>query len=348
MIQKWSNPEMPPLKRRILFISLGLLAACFAMACLAMTLGALSLPDLWEGLRQSSGPERTSEYLMASSILWDIRFPRVLLALLMGAVLGACGSCYQALFRNPLAEPYLLGVSMGASAGVVAWLLLAGSGLDFPGARALSAFAGAMLAALAVWGVARTGSGLDTHRMILAGVVVNAFLSSLVLFVISISPMSDMATVFFYIMGNLGMASTASVLGNAAWIIPGLIALSWTTERLNLLMIGEDYARSLGVSVENLKRTVFILSSLLIAGVVALGGVVGFVGLMVPHAARALWGSDNRIVYPASIGLGALLMLASDTAGRLVLMPREIPVGVVTALLGVPFFMVFLFRSLRR
>lgn len=283
----------------------------------------------------------------ARTIVLGIRAPRAALAALVGAGLSLAGAAFQALLRNPLAEPYVLGVSGGAALGAVAGLVLgwaAAAGWALP----LAAFAGALVAIGVVLQVAeRGGAGLDTRTMLLAGVVVGAFFNALILLFLTFGTAETFRSAIYWMMGSLAGADASSVGVLAAWLAPAALLLVALGRPLDLLSVGEETAHFLGVRVEALKRIVYVAASLLVAATVAVSGAIGFVGLIVPHAVRLAWGSAHRTLLPAAALAGAVFLVLADTAARTVAAPAEIPVGVITALVGVPLFVVLLTRRTR-
>jgi iron complex transport system permease protein len=278
-------------------------------------------------------------------IVVEIRFPRVLLGALVGGGLALAGATFQALLRNPLAEPYILGISGGASVGAVLVLSLGAGAASWP--LPLAAFAGAMLAILLVFRVATaSGRGMDVRVLLLAGVVVAAFFTACIAFILSISEARTVQSAVHWIMGSLAGASWGSVALTATYTLPAAALLLTLARPLNLMAIGEETAHYLGADVERVKRMALALAALLTAAGVATAGVIGFVGLVVPHAIRLLVGSDHRALLPLSFLGGAAFLVLSDVVAQLVLAPTQVPVGVITAFVGVPMFLLLLRRSL--
>jgi len=304
------------------------LGAAAALALLAsVTLGPAGIP-LGE--------------LTQSDIVWNLRAPRAILAFLVGGSLAVAGAGLQALVRNPLADPFLLGLSGGAGLGAVVALATHLSG---PWALPLAAFAGA-LGALGL--VYRRGlvaaAALDPRILLLGGVAVGAFAAAITTAIVSLADAAELRNAFLWLWGGLSAASWDTVLVLALYAPLPLVVLFAAARPLDLLALGEEPARYLGADVERVKRRVYVAASLLTAAAVAVSGVIGFVGLVVPHVARLTWGHRHRALLPAAfIGGGALLVLA-DTLARTVVAPRELPVGVVTALVGVPVFALLLRR----
>jgi iron complex transport system permease protein len=276
------------------------------------------------------------------AILLDIRFPRILLAATVGASLSVAGAAYQALLRNPLAEPYLLGVSNGAAVGTMIALVFFGA---FDWARPMLAFTGAGIATFMVYQLARGRSGATPERLILAGVIVTTFLSSVIVFVTTLMDATRIRSFTFWLLGDLSGA-TSDILKLAIPVaIAGTILLLFNARSLNLLMLGERDAFDLGVEIGRVRLGVFIAASVLVGASVASSGSVGYVGLVVPHMVRLSFGGDNRLVLPASALAGGLFVILADTAARTIISPRELPVGAITALIGGPLFLYLLRRS---
>lgn len=279
-------------------------------------------------------------------IVLRLRLPRVTLGILVGGGLAVAGATFQALLRNPLAEPYILGISGGASVGAVLVLAL---GLAAAGSWVLplAAFAGALLAITLVFRVATaTGRAMDVRVLLLAGVVVAAFFAACIAFILSVSPARTVQSAVLWIMGSLAAASWQAVAITAAYTLPAVIVLMGMARSLNLMAIGEETAHHLGADVEGVKRVALSVAALVTAAGVAVAGVIGFVGLVVPHAVRILVGSDHRALLPLSFLAGAAFLTGADLVARLALAPTEIPIGVITAFVGVPFFLVLLRRSI--
>jgi ABC-type Fe3+-siderophore transport system permease subunit len=306
-----------------LVLSLALLVALLA----AVTLGPAAVP-----LGQ----------LFHSAIFWDLRLPRALLALLVGGSLGAAGASLQSLVRNPLADPFLLGLSGGAGLGaVLAIALHLGGAWTLP----LAAFAGALLALGLVFRLGLVGgSALDPRVLLLGGVAVGAFCGAVTTAVVSLAEASALRNAYLWLWGGLSGASWDTVALVAVYVPLPLVVLLAAARPLDLLTLGEEPARYLGTDVAVTRRRVYLAASLLTAAAVAVAGVIGFVGLIVPHLGRALFGGRHRALLPASFLAGGILLLLADTLARTAVAPRELPVGVVTALVGVPLFVLLLRR----
>ena len=276
---------------------------------------------------------------MANSIIWDLRAPRAYIAFTTGSLLALAGVIMQVLLRNPLADPYILGVSGGAS--VVALLTMSAglSGVWVSG----GAFSGALLSILLVFGLSHGKGSWNPGRLLLTGVVIAAGWGAMINFILSISPNQTLKSMLFWIMGDIHYgAADISVL---VVLLIGLLISFALARQLNILSRGDLQARSLGVSVQGLRIGLFVLASLLTAFAVIQAGSVGFIGLVVPHMLRLISGSDHRLLIPSSVLLGGSFLLISDTLARTIIAPQQLPVGVITAFIGVPFFLVLLNRS---
>jgi len=276
------------------------------------------------------------------AILFEIRLPRILLAATVGASLASAGAGYQSLLRNPLAEPYLLGISNGAAVGTMLALVFFGT---VEWSRPVMAFAGALLASLVVYQLARGRTGASPERMILAGVIVTTFLSSAIVFITTLMDATRIRSFTFWLLGDLSGATSRLLLVTMIVAIVGSVLLTAFARPLNLLMLGERDAFDLGVEVGRVRIVVFLIAGLLVGTSVAASGSVGYVGLVVPHLVRLSLGSDNRITIPAAALSGALFVVVADTIARTVIAPRELPVGAITALIGAPLFIYLLRRG---
>lgn len=280
------------------------------------------------------------------AVVLELRAPRVALGLLVGGALAVAGAVFQALLRNPLADPYVLGVSGGAAAGSVTALAL---GLAaYRGGVGGGAVAGALLAVFAVRRVAMSaGPVLDTRVLLLAGVIAGAFFNAIVLLLLALADAESFRSAIFWMMGSLARAGPAEAGVLALVLIPFVGAAFALARPLDLMSVGEETAAYLGVRVETVKQAGYVAASLAVAASVAAAGVIGFVGLLVPHAVRLLWGGGHRVLLPASFLAGGAFLVLADTAARTVAAPQELPTGVVTALVGVPLFAVLLVRNAR-
>ena len=301
------------------WLLLGLVAA--GSLALAVVLGPTHVP--WSALS-------------SSDIIRSLRLPRAVLAFLVGGALGLAGAALQALVRNPLADPLLLGLSGGAGLGAVLAIALHLAGVW---ALPLAAFAGALLAMALVYRLGLAGDAEpDPRVLILAGVAVGAFTGALTTAIVSVASAAELRNAFLWLWGGLSGASWDAVLVVAIYLPLPILALLAAARPLDLLALGEEPARYLGADVAPLKRRVYLAASLLTAVAVAVSGVIGFVGLIVPHAMRTVFGHQHRALLPAAFLGGGILLVLADTIARVAIAPRELPVGIVTALIGVPLF----------
>ena len=309
-----------------------------------LCLGALALVAFALGVVLGPAHVPLSE-LTSSPIVRDLRVPRVLLAFLVGGGLAVSGAGLQALVRNPLADPFLLGLSGGAGLGAVAAIALR---LPGPWALPLAAFAGALAAMALVYRLGLVAGGaLDPRVLLLAGVVVGAFAAAITTAIVSLSEAEQLRNAFLWLWGGLSGASWSTVSVLCVYLPIPLIVLFASARQLDLLALGEEPAQYLGADVERLKRRVYLCASFLTAAAVAVSGIIGFVGLIVPHMGRLVWGHQHRSLLPVSFIGGGILLSLADTLARTVVAPRELPVGIVTALLGVPLFTLLLRRWTR-
>lgn len=317
-------------------------AALAAAAGVALFVGSAPVPAA-AILRALSG--RAEPGSIESVVTLGLRLPRIAAAVLAGGALAVAGVGFQALTRNPLAEPSVLGVSGGAAFGVVAGQVL-GLGATFLAALGLTAlaFAGAVLAAATVYAIAAGRGGLSIQTLLLAGVIVGVFFSSAITVLISLVEADRLAGVMHWLFGNVVPVAAAPLGLFAALAAAGFWLVLGQARALNLLTLGEDAARQMGVNAERLKRRIFVGAALLTATVVAFCGPIGFVGLIVPHLLRMVLGPDNRLLVPTAFVGGGLFLLGADTVARSVIAPAELSVGVITAFCGAPFF-VYLLRA---
>lgn len=286
-----------------------------------------------------------SENAAASDIVYAIRLPRVLLAMLVGALLATSGVIFQALLRNPLADPFILGVSGGAALGAIAMLSLGASyGFGYA-AVPPAAFAGSLFALLLLYGVAGGGGRISSTALLLTGVVFNAFASAAIIFIASLAGMMQGSRVFMWLIGNLSAVQIDLAPWLALFLALGLGCAMVFARGLNLQTLGEETARQLGVATDKQRPLLLLASSLMVGAAVSAAGLIGFVGLIIPHLLRLLMGPDHRLLVPAAALGGAFFLLVCDTVARSLLGGRELPVGAFTALLGGPLFLYLLKRS---
>ena len=279
-------------------------------------------------------------------IVVELRAPRATLAILVGGGLALAGAVFQALLRNPLAEPYILGISGGAATGAVLALSL-GLVASHSWALPAASFTGALLAIVLVMRVAAAADDrVDVRVLLLAGVVVGAFFTACISFVLSVSDARTVRSAVLWMMGSLAGADWPTVATVTLYTVPAVVLLAGLARPLNLMAIGEETAGYLGTNVERVKKTAYVVASLLTAAGVAATGVIGFVGLIVPHGVRLVVGSDYRMLLPLSFLAGAVFLILADVVARTILSPTEVPIGVITAFVGVPLFLILLRRSL--
>lgn len=281
-----------------------------------------------------------------SDIFWRIRVPRVCFSFLAGAGLAISGMVFQAMFRNPLATPFTLGVASGASFGATLYIRLgmifsvAGiSGITF------SAFGGALFSVVFLYVLTRLKGGFSTATLLLAGVAMSFFFSSFILFTQYMSDFTSSFRIIRWLMGSLEVVGFASVRDVLPFVVVGTLMVFYLAHDLNILMVGEDISESRGVDVARTKRVLFFATSLMVGGIVAICGPIGFVGMMVPHICRLLIGADHRYLAPATFLFGGMFLTVCDTVARTLIAPAEMPVGIITALLGGPFFIWLLLRN---
>ena len=281
-------------------------------------------------------------------IITKIRLPRILLALFVGGGLSCAGAVFQGLLKNPLAGPYVLGVSSGSAVGACVAIVLRLSA-TFLGTLAVPAFAfaGALFTIFTVYFISRENMKINVYTMLLAGVICGTFFSAVIMFILSVSSSDKLKGIMFWLMGDLSGADLSLAKAAFTIITAGAAAAYLYANELNIISFGEESALLMGVNVERVKVTLFITASLITAVCVSISGLVGFVGLIIPHITRMLYGPDNRFLLPASALLGAAFLLAADTLARTVMAPYELPVGVITAFFGAPFF-IYLLKKRKR
>jgi iron complex transport system permease protein len=320
----------------VLTLVLGIGLALVALGALAFGGVRLTPREVWEGLRGSAlHPE-------ATTIVREIRLPRILLAILVGAALGVSGTALQALLRNPLADPYVLGISSGAALGAIVALWVGGR---VAAASPVAAFAGALTTMIWVYLLGRRAGRLASYTLVLAGVVTASFLSAVILFVLTMLSTRDVRGVAFWLMGDLSVVTDAQLGVLFPIVLLGAVVLFFFAKDMNVLLLGEEEAAHLGVNVARAETTIYVLASLLTGVAVSVSGAIGYLGLLVPHLGRMAVGSDHRTLLPASALGGAIVLVLSDTLARTVVAPGELPVGAVTAVAGAPVFVYLLRRT---
>ncbi|MDT0471344.1 iron ABC transporter permease [Streptomyces griseoviridis] len=346
-----TEPAAPGERRRSTtrLLTAGLLLALLALVPVAASMGAYPVPvtDVLASVQHRIGLGGTGLDRVAESVLWNVRFPRIVLALLVGASLGCAGALMQGVFGNPLAEPGVIGVSSGAAVGAVGAIAF---GLTFLGnwTVTLFAFVSGLATALLVYTMSRSGGRTEVVTLILTGIAVNAFGGALIGLFLFFADTAAVNQITFWQLGSLSAATWPKVLAVLPCAAVGLAVAPLYSRRLDLLALGERPARHLGVDVERLRIVLVLVIALLTAAAVSVSGIISFVGLVVPHLLRMAAGPGHRFLVPASALLGALVLLAADLTARTVAAPAELPLGVLTALLGSPFFFWLLRRTRRR
>ncbi len=331
-----------------IYAIVGLLVLLVAVAALATTIGSVKIPFLTTcQVLVSKLPLFHITPVWPSgveTIILEIRLPRVILAGLVGAALGTAGATYQGLFRNPLADPYLIGVAQGASLGAVIGFLLPTTGHVLGvGIIPLFAFTGALVSTAIVYSLSRVGKTLPVTTLILAGVALGALLGSIVSYLI-ISSGEKIHGIIFWLMGSFSLTQWADVALVLPYVVIGIGVILLYARPLNVMQLDEEQAQQLGINVERLKLVLLTAATLITAAAVSFVGTIGFVGIIVPHAVRLLWGADHRFLLPLSVLSGAIFLIVADLIARTAQAPAEIPIGVITAICGAPFFLYLLRR----
>ncbi len=327
------------------------LVALVVIAIIAGGIGSVYIPpDTLMKMVLDKAPFLSIDHTWPSSwdtIIWQIRFPRVVLAALVGGALAISGATYQGLFRNPLADPYLIGVASGAGLGATV-VLVAGVPFYFSGVSLLpiAAFVGGLLAVGIAYTIARQSGGLPLTTLILSGVALVA-MASAVTSLLMIRANSDVRPLLAWLLGGFIGSDWRDVQIVLPYLVPGVLVMLAYGRVLNLFQLDEAEAKQMGVNVERTKIVLIVLASLTTAAAVSVSGLIGFVGLIAPHAVRLVWGHDNRLVLPMSLVVGAGFLILADLVARTIVSPTELPVGVVTAFCGGPFFLYLLRRGRR-
>ena len=342
--------HLPHWRRRV-YAVLGLLIALGVAVAFATTFGSVQIPFFTTcRLLLSQLPLVDIAPTWPSTtetIILEIRLPRVILAGLVGAALAIAGATYQGLFRNPLADPYLIGVAQGAALGAVIGFLLPFNwyGMGF-GIIPLLAFTGALISVAIVYNLARVGKTLPMTTLILAGVALGALWGSVVSYLI-ITSGGKMHGIIFWLMGSFSLSEWSEVKVVLPYMVVGVAIILLYARSLNIMHLDEEQAQQLGVNTERLKLILLAAATLITAAAVCFVGIIGFVGIIIPHAVRLVWGPDYRFLLPLSVLTGAIFLILADLVARTALAPTEIPVGVVTAICGAPFFLYLLRRKKR-
>ncbi|MFC4889360.1 FecCD family ABC transporter permease [Streptomyces beijiangensis] len=342
---------LPTARRRspAYLLTAGLLGALLVLCLLSAGIGAYHIPlgDVVGSVLHRAGLGGAELDRVGESVLWNVRLPRVVLALLVGGSLGCAGALMQGVFGNPLAEPGVIGISSGAAVGAVGAIAL---GLNFFGNWTVTAcaFVAGLLTVLAVYVLSRSGGRTEVVTLILTGIAVNAFAGALIGLFIFFADNAQISQITFWQLGSLAQATWPKVLAVLPCALLGLAVAPFFARKLDLLALGERPARHLGVDVERLRVVLVLVVALLTAAAVAVAGIITFVGLLVPHLLRMANGPGHRFLVPGSALGGAVVLVAGDLAARTVAAPAELPLGVLTALFGSPFFFWLLRRTRRR
>jgi iron complex transport system permease protein len=336
----------PLTSRRVAAICLGLGLLLFAAVVISLRMGAfpIGVSDIVTTLVQGALGRWNDIPYEYRLVIFGLRLPRIALGILVGAALATSGAGFQALLRNPLADPYVLGVSSGAALGAIISLIAAPHAA---GLIQVAAFAGALATIAVVYFLGRRGGQLDSATLLLAGIITASFLSAVIMFLMTTLSGRDLRGMAFWLMGDLQAPSTVSTKWLYLVLIIAVGSIYSTASDLNLILTGEQEARHLGVNVQRVKLVVYVAASVLTGLAVSVSGAIGYVGLLVPHLMRMLFGSDYRLLIPTSAIGGAILIVMADTLARTVVAPTELPVGAMTALAGAPVFIYLMRRRVR-
>jgi iron complex transport system permease protein len=329
----------PALLKRLLLISFFLLIVLIAVMFLGLSSGPTQIS--MRAVFQTIVGTRTSDSMMYS-IIWQIRLPRVILSALVGAALSLGGLVFQALLRNPLAEPYILGISGGSAIGAIAGILMGFS--RFPGVS-LTAFTGSIATLLLILAMSSGQTILKKDALLLSGVMVNAFCAAVIMFLISMTQDSRLHNIIFWLMGDLSLGDMRQVGILATILLSCFFRVFWLSNPMNLLLMGKEMAQTMGVHIKLVTVTLLVATSLMVSATVSYCGLVGFVGLVMPHLLRLVFGPDHRVLVPACVLGGGTYMVFCDLLARILPKQGEIPAGVITAMIGAPLFIYLLKRS---
>jgi iron complex transport system permease protein len=335
------KPKSPLLLKRLSVITLSLLVVLLISMFLGISMGSTTsgIKMVFQSLLKAKESDP-----MLDTIIWQIRFPRVLLAALVGAALSLGGLVFQALLRNPLAEPYILGISGGSAIGAIIGILMGFS--RFPGVS-LTAFAGSIAILLLILVMSSGQTILKKDALLLSGVMVNAFCAAVIMFLVSMTQDSRLHNIIFWLMGDLSMVDIGHAGILAAILCPCFILVFWFSNPMNLLLMGKEMAQTLGVNIKAVTVILLVTTSFMVSATVSYCGLVGFVGLVVPHLLRLVFGPDHRVLVPACILGGGAYLVYCDVLARVLPKQGEMPAGVITAMIGAPLF-IFLLKKTRR
>jgi iron complex transport system permease protein len=337
--------------RRFKFLILGLFITLFVSVTLAVTIGPVKIHSfiVWKiVLYKITGIQLGNWTKPMEQIVWFIRFPRVLLAIIIGGGLSVIGVTMQAMVRNPLASPYILGISSGASLGIS--LVIIFGVLSFAGSYGISlaAFLGSLGAFGFVFLLAENRGRLTNIRLVLTGIAISSMCSALTSFLTYLAPDHSLRQVVFWMLGSLGGAKWENLPLPSSILLAGTIYLILQARSLNVLIMGEETANTLGIDTNRFRKKLFVTVSLLGGVLVAVSGVIGFVGLMMPHIVRLIVGTDHRRVLPTALLVGAIYLIWVDVIARTVLHPVELPIGIITSIIGAPFFLYLMWRNMKK
>jgi iron complex transport system permease protein len=328
------QPYLTPARMVTVLGGLGVLLA--AVCVLGLLFGSVRI-DMIRAVTRPASPDH--------AILFAARMPRVLMGAVVGAVLAAVGAALQALVRNPLAEGGTLGISSGAAFGAIVALVLSYRFGPEPAAVPIAGFAAALISTLAVYRLGQMHGRIEPFTLLLVGVIFNTFWSALILLINSLANLYQTRSILFWLIGSLEAPTYREVIAVGILGTAGFLWLMWHARDMNLLSLGDESAHDLGVDVDSVRRAIFLATSVMIGAAVSVSGMIGFVGLIVPHILRLAFGADHRLLLPASFLGGAAFLVGADLLARVVIAPAELPVGVITALCGGPFFIYLLRRS---
>ena len=335
------KPKPPSLLKRLSVISLSLLVVLLIAIFLGISMGSTTsgIKVVFQSLLNAKESDP-----MLDTIIWQIRFPRVLLATLVGAALSLGGLVFQALLRNALAEPYILGISGGSAIGAIIGILMGFS--RFPGVS-LTAFAGSIAILLLILIMSSGQTILKKDALLLSGVMVNAFCAAVIMFLLSMTQDSRLHNIIFWLMGDLSMVDMGHAGILAAILFPCFILIFWFSNSMNLLLMGKEMAQTMGINIKAVTVILLVTTSFMVSATVSYCGLVGFVGLVVPHLLRLVFGPDHRVLVPACILGGGAYLVFCDVLARVLPKQGEMPAGVITAMIGAPLF-IFLLKKTRR
>lgn len=330
---------LTPRKLAVRIVSAGIVLFVVMLVCSLIGTESISLKTAFCKVSEQAAVNPDYE------ILVKVRLPRIILAAIVGAALSCSGATFQALLRNPLADPYILGISSGAGLGAIIaviggfnWTLWGRSPI------AIFAFAGAIGTVWLVWFISRLTGKFHVTGLLLAGVVVNAFFSAMIMFLTSVAKGEQVYATIFWLMGNMTEEDFFVLWFGGGCVLAGILILFNISPQLNAISFGDEEARSIGINIAGTHVIAFAVAAFITAVAVSLSGLVGFVGLIVPHAVRLVFGPDHRQLFPLSAAAGAIFLVIADTLARIVVAPAQLPVGIVTAMVGGPFFLVILIK----